>query len=381
MGSVSGAVIGAAFVIGIPAIAPNNQLLGLLSSSLGLLVVLLYFPRGLNQVTYTVRDAILAWAEPRVGAQTTKSRPAPLLSSRRREPSSAAGAGPVLSVRDLSVRFGGLIAVDHASLEVNDGEMVGLIGTNGAGKSTLMNAIGGFVVSSGSVSLLGEEVGETSAGYRASLGLGRTFQAATLFPELTVSETLLVALEAKERTRMVATALGLPSARRHDRVARAQVGELVDFLGLGEYRDSYVSDLSTGTRRVVELAGLLALDARVLCLDEPTAGLAQRETEAFGPLIRTVQNELSSSVLVIEHDMPLIMSISDRVYCLEAGQVIAEGPPSAVRDDPRVIASYLGTEERAIARSGAAPRPNAVATASSSAVVTPLQGVRQDPAS
>jgi ABC-type branched-subunit amino acid transport system ATPase component len=271
--------------------------------------------------------------------------------------------------------------VDHASLEVNDGEMVGLIGTNGAGKSTLMNAIGGFVVSSGSVSLLGEEVGETSAGYRASLGLGRTFQAATLFPELTVSETLLVALEAKERTRMVATALGLPSARRHDRVARAQVGELVDFLGLGEYRDSYVSDLSTGTRRVVELAGLLALDARVLCLDEPTAGLAQRETEAFGPLIRTVQNELSSSVLVIEHDMPLIMSISDRVYCLEAGQVIAEGPPSAVRDDPRVVASYLGTEERAIARSGAAPRPNAVATASSSAVVTPLQGVRQDPAS
>jgi len=381
MGSVSGAVIGAAFVIGIPAIAPNNQLLGLLSSSLGLLMVLLYFPRGLNQITYSVRDAILAWAEPRVREQTTKSHPAPLLSSRRREPSSAAGTGPVLSVRDLTVRFGGLIAVDHASLEVSDGEVVGLIGTNGAGKSTLMNAVGGFVVSSGSVSLLGEEVGDTSAGYRASLGLGRTFQAATLFPELTVSETLLVALEAKERTRVVATALGLPSARRHDRVARTQVGELVDFLGLGEYRDSYVSDLSTGTRRVVELAGLLALDARVLCLDEPTAGLAQRETEAFGPLIRTVQKELSSSVLVIEHDMPLIMSISDRVYCLEAGQVIAEGPPSAVRDDPRVIASYLGTEERAIARSGAAAPANAVPTASSSAVVTPLQGVRQDPAS
>jgi ABC-type branched-subunit amino acid transport system ATPase component len=269
--------------------------------------------------------------------------------------------------------------VDHASLEVSNGEVVGLIGTNGAGKSTLMNAVGGFVGSSGSVSLLGEEVGETSAGYRASLGLGRTFQAATLFPELTVIETLLVALEAKERTRVVATALGLPSARRHDRVARARVGELVDFLGLGEYRDSYVSDLSTGTRRVVELAGLLALDARVLCLDEPTAGLAQRETEAFGPLIRTVQKELSSSVLVIEHDMPLIMSISDRVYCLEAGQVIAEGPPSAIRDDPIVIASYLGTEERAIARSGAAPRANAVATASSSVVVTPVQGVRQDP--
>jgi ABC-type branched-subunit amino acid transport system ATPase component len=180
---------------------------------------------------------------------------------------------------------------------------------------------------------------------------------------------------------MFATAFGLPSARRHDRKARVEVGELVDFLGLGAYSDSYVSDLSTGTRRVVELAGLLALDAKVLCLDEPTAGLAQRETEAFGPLIRTVQHELSSSVLVIEHDMPLIMSISDRVYCLEAGQVIAEGPPLAVRGDPRVVASYLGTEERAIARSGPSPPADpTVQTASPSAVATPSQGVPRSPA-
>lgn len=382
MGSVSGAVIGAAFVIGIPAIAPNNQLVGLLSSSLGLLVVLLYFPRGLNQITYTVRDAILAWAERRPRAQKTEPRPPHVLPSRRRALPRPAGAGPALSVRDVSVRFGGLVAVDHASLEVNEGEVVGLIGTNGAGKSTLMNAIGGFVVASGSVSLLGEEVGNASAGHRASLGLGRTFQAANLFPELTVSETLLVALEAKERTRMIATALGLPSARRHGRVTRAQVGELIDFLGLGAYQDSYVSDLSTGTRRVVELAGLLALEAKVLCLDEPTAGLAQRETEAFGPLIGTVQKELSSSMLVIEHDMPLIMSISDRVYCLEAGRVIAEGPPSAVRNDPRVVASYLGTEERAIARSGPAPPKEAtVPTASPSAVAKPSQEVPKAPAS
>ena len=104
---------------------------------------------------------------------------------------------------------------------------------------------------------------------------------------------------------------------------------------------------------MVELAGLLALDAKVLCLDEPTAGLAQRETEAFGPLIVTVQRQLDASVLLIEHDMPLIMGISDRVYCLEAGTVIAEGPPAEVRDNPRVIASYLGTDERAINRSGA----------------------------
>ena len=126
-------------------------------------------------------------------------------------------------------------------------------------------------------------------------------------------------------------------------------------LGLTEYADHHILDLSTGTRRVVELAGLLALNARVLCLDEPTAGLAQRETEAFGPLIVTVQRELGASVLLIEHDMPLIMGISDHVYCLEAGAVIAEGSPVEVRENPRVIASYLGTDERAIVRSGTTP--------------------------
>jgi ABC-type branched-subunit amino acid transport system ATPase component len=354
MGSVSGAVIGAIFVIGIPAIAPNNQLVGLLSSSLGLLVVLLYFPRGLNQVTYGVRDAILGWADRRVGERREPELKAYPVVARKRSAETVPISGPVLAVTDLRVYFGGIAAVNGASLSVRGGEIVGLIGANGAGKSTLMNAIGGFVTARGSVALLGEEVADKSPGYRASLGLGRTFQSATLFPELTVNETLLVALEAKGRAGMLSTALGLPSARRQNKAALAEVDELVGFLGLEPYLDHYVSDLSTGTRRVVELAGLLALDAKVLCLDEPTAGLAQRETEAFGPLISTVQKELAASVLLVEHDMPLIMGISDRVYCLEAGSVIAEGPPAAVRQDPRVIASYLGTDERAIVRSGRA---------------------------
>jgi ABC-type branched-subunit amino acid transport system ATPase component len=191
-----------------------------------------------------------------------------------------------------------------------------------------------------------------------------------LFPELTVRETVQVALESRGRTGLVSSALLVPRANRAERAQRAVADELIDFLGLGRYGDTFVADLSTGTRRIVELAGLLALDARVLCLDEPTAGLAQRETEAFGPLIVEIRRELGASILVIEHDMPLIMSISDRVYCLEAGRVIASGTPSEVRDDPRVVASYLGTDERAIARSGAAA-PATAATRATTAAVEP----------
>ncbi len=355
MGSVTAAVIGALWVIGIPALAPNNQVLGLLTSSIGLLAVLLYFPRGLMQVVYDARDAFLTWADTRYGKEPDPTTARPAAKAATLEPEHREGQIPTLAVADLRVTFGGNAAVDGVSLSVGAGEIVGLIGSNGAGKSTLMNAIGGFVPATGSVRLGDEEIGDKAPAYRAGLGLGRTFQSATLFPELTVTETLLVALEGKSETGVLSTALALPRATRRSRADRAAVGDLVELLGLGGYRDHYIADLSTGTRRVVELAGLLALDAKVLCLDEPTAGLAQRETEAFGPLIVTVQRQLDASVLLIEHDMPLIMGISDRVYCLEAGRVICEGPPAEVRDNPRVIASYLGTDERAINRSGGPP--------------------------
>jgi ABC-type branched-subunit amino acid transport system ATPase component len=236
---------------------------------------------------------------------------------------------------------------------VHQGEVVGLIGTNGAGKSTLMNAISGLVPARGTVQLLGTPIHQRSTARRAAAGLGRTFQTADLFGDLTVRETVQVALEARKRTSLMGTVLGLPGARRAERAKRTDADELIGFFGLGRYADHFVSDLSTGTRRIVELACLLALDARVLCLDEPTAGVAQRETEAFAPLLLRIRAELDASLLVIEHDMPFIMGISDRVYCLEAGRVIAEGPPEDVRNDPLVIASYLGTDARAITRSGA----------------------------
>jgi len=355
LSSVSGPIIGALWVVGLPAFFPGNDAVPLLTSSLGLLVMLLYFPGGFVQVGYSARDALLSWADKRLGPAvpaTSGAAPPALLTATVREPLPA--GQPALTASQALVRFGGVTAVDRVSLEVRPGEVVGLIGANGAGKSTLMNAIGGYLRAQGKVTLLGRDVSGLPAHHRSAAGLGRTFQAATLFPDLTVTEAVQIALEARGRTGLLSTALYLPRSVGGERTKRAAAADLIGFLGLGRYADSLISDLSTGTRRIVELAGLLALDARVLCLDEPTAGLAQRETEAFGPLITEIRRELGASMLVIEHDMPLIMSISDRVYCLEAGRVIAEGTPAAVRADPAVIASYLGTDERAIARSGTA---------------------------
>jgi len=257
-----------------------------------------------------------------------------------------------LKATDISVSFGGVKANDRVSIEVRRHEIVGLIGTNGAGKTTLMNAIGGYVHAKGRVELLGHDISHDQPAVRARKGIGRTFQSATLFPELTVRETVQVALEARGRSGLLETALFLPSGHTKAKRQRTEAAELVDFLGLGRYADRPISELSTGTRRIVELAGLLALDARVLCLDEPTAGIAQREAEAMGPLLVEIRKELGASMLIIEHDMPLIMGMSDRVYCLELGKVIAEGTPDVVRNDPAVIASYLGMDERTIRRSG-----------------------------
>ncbi len=238
---------------------------------------------------------------------------------------------------------------------MTSGEVLGLIGANGAGKSTLLGVLSGFVrPTTGRVVLADDDVTNLGPHERARRGLGRVFQDARLFGDLTVHEVLCVALESAERSELIPSLLSLPPSRRIERTRAAEAGEHIAYFGLGRYADSPVAALSTGTRRVVELACLLAQRPSVLLLDEPTAGLAQRETEAFGPLLLRLREELSATIVIVEHDIPLIMSISDRVQCLGAGRTIAMGSPERVRTDPRVIEAYLGTSAAAIARSGAA---------------------------
>lgn len=348
VGSVAGPILGSLWVIGLPAFWPESTLVPLLTSSLGILVLLMYAPGGFVQLWFLTRDSFLAWYATRL---PEPGRADPVLPARPEIPAPLSEVA--LSTRDVRVSFATRAAVDGVDLEVRHGEIVGLIGTNGAGKTTFMNAVCGLVPARGTVELYGTDISKMASHRRHARHLGRTFQAATLFPDLTVRETVQVALEAREPTRFLPVALALPSSRSHERRQAKVADELIGFLGLGDYANSFIGELSTGTRRIVELCCLLAGGNRLLCLDEPTAGVAQREAEALVPLLQGIRRELDASVLIIEHDMPMIMSISDRVYCLEQGKVISSGAPNEVRDDPLVVASYLGTDRRAIDRSDA----------------------------
>jgi branched-chain amino acid transport system ATP-binding protein len=205
------------------------------------------------------------------------------------------------------------------------------------------------------VFLRGVEVTDWAPHERARGGLGRSFQDALLYPSLTVAETIAVSLERHIQSKdMLAAAFQLPASFESELEVFGRVEELVTLMGLDAFHDKLTGELSTGTRRIVDLACVMAQEPRVLMLDEPSAGVAQRETEALGPLLLRVREHTGCSVLIIEHDMPLLSSICDRMIALELGGVIAEGPPKDVLEHPRVIESYLGTEDSAVQRSGSA---------------------------
>src|SRR5205807_8155475 len=247
--------------------------------------------------------------------------------------------------------------VDDVDLSVGEGQILGIIGSNGAGKTTLFDLCSGFLaVDQGHVVLQGRDVTELDAAGRAELGLGRSFQDARLFPSLTVTETLAVALERHVEVREpVACALRVGAVVDSEAAVAERVDELIESMGLGRYRDAFVSELSTGTRRVVELACALAHEPSVLLLDEPSSGIAQRETEALGDLLLQVREQTGAAFVIIEHDVPLVSSISDRLVCMHLGGIIAAGEPGAVLSDPGVISSYLGDRPESIARSGRVP--------------------------
>jgi ABC-type branched-subunit amino acid transport system ATPase component/ABC-type branched-subunit amino acid transport system permease subunit len=250
--------------------------------------------------------------------------------------------------------YGSVRVLHDVDLTVHNGEILGLIGHNGAGKTTLFDAMCGFVAPDyGRIRLDNLDVTDLAPANRAFLGLGRSFQEARLFPALTVAETVAVALERHLASRdLVAAALRLPASTLSEAVVAKRVAELLEQLGLGRYASSPIGDLSTGTRRIVELACVLAQEPSVVLLDEPTAGVAQRESEALGPLLKQVRADTGCTMVIIDHDMPMLTSLCDRLVALELGQVIASGPPAGVLDDPRVIESYLGVETATIARSG-----------------------------
>ncbi len=272
----------------------------------------------------------------------------------RQSPPPPDDAPVLLSCRGIVKRFGGIQAVDEVDLDLRQGEILGLIGQNGAGKTTLFDCISGFLpIDAGRVELRGRDVTGWAPHERARAGLGRSFQEALLYPSLTTWETIAIAFERHLTSKeMVAAALHLPASYESETDLAGRVEALIELMGLGAFRDKLLGELSSGSRRIVELACILAQDPTVVLLDEPSAGVAQRETEALGPLLRRVQAYTGCSMLVIEHDMPLIAAVSDEVIALELGRVIARGTPTEVLSHPRVVESYLGTDAAAIARSG-----------------------------
>ena len=374
IGILGGPILGAFYIIGLPAFVPLDAVTAAASSA-GWLLLILYFPGGLAGLLAPQRDRLV-----RLLVRLSGRDPTAMLAAQDAASENVTALGPVtpssraavrsmpaahlLTVADVSKAYGGIRAVDHASLEVDEGEILGLIGPNGAGKTTLFELIAGFTrPDSGrivfdqqpltrSLTLVGGIHRQLSvpAFLRARNGVVRSFQDPALFPTMTVLETLMLAQEGRVPTTLFGAVVG---SQEQERPKRTQARDLIVAMGLERYMHKQIQELSTGTRRITELCCLLALQPRLLLLDEPSSGIAQRESEALGGLLRRIKEHLGATLIIIEHDIPLVMGISDRIAAMESGRIIRVGKPDEVRNDPQVVAAYLGADVTAIERSGA----------------------------
>lgn len=367
----SGSILGTLWIFAIPMLSEptaSGQTPAALAAYAGAMALILASPGGAAQLLVPVRDALamqlgrlhgvrLTWRQVRGDAGSITEEPAVAAPTAGTPPSlrptwTLPEVHPdrvLLEARSIAVSFGGVHAVRDVSLSVREGEIVGLIGPNGAGKTTTFDMLSGFVrPTAGSVHFEGEDVTRCPPERLVGRGLVRSFQNADLFPTMTVLDVVDLSLEQDLRSSVPLSVLGLDHrAQRRRRVAT----ELVDFFGLGNYATRRVSELSTGTRRIVELACLFAMRPRLLLLDEPSSGIAQRETEALGSYLKQMQREFAVTIVLIEHDIPLVMSLSDRVVAMTEGRVLMTGTPHEVRTDDRVIDAYLGVNETTINRS------------------------------
>ncbi|MGL5829665.1 MAG: ABC transporter ATP-binding protein [Angustibacter sp.] len=252
---------------------------------------------------------------------------------------------PVLEMRDVTLRFGGVVALDRVSFDIRPGEILGLIGPNGAGKTTCFNAMTGvYRPSSGAVRFHGQVLANQPRSEITKLGIARTFQNIRLFSNMTALENILVGADAQHHTGLFGALFGLPRHRREERRGREVAMELLDFMGLTGRADELASNLPYGDQRRLEIARAMATGPRLLCLDEPAAGFNPAEKRELMALIRRIRDR-GFTVLLIEHDMRLVMGVTDRIIVLEFGRKIAEGSPGEIQSNPAVIRAYLGIEE------------------------------------